>query len=329
MSAARAAIDGLRAAWGRKRLVLLLLAVNVFVAGLLAVPMASVLREDLKEKDAAGNMLYGFDHAWWTAWHTGRTGITASFRPDIFGSGLGFKNLELLLRGTLPARAFESREDALNDYPVDPAILGLGVLYMLVQAFLGGGILAALRGERGAPPLRGFLHGCGFYFGRILRVVGLMLLLDAALFWLNAPFAAWAEERAREAASESTALAFTFGRNAVLLLALLLVSLLSGYTKLIVVLEDRKSALLAALSAFGFCLRHLRKTFGHLLLLAVSAVLLVALWSTLDGAFETTGYKTQILALLLSQGLVAGLIGLRVALAAGQIALFRSLPRGL
>jgi hypothetical protein len=329
MSALGAVVEGLRAVGRRRSLVALLLAVNLLTAALLAIPLVGVLEDSLKNTDAAGNMLYGFDHAWWTAWHTGRTGWTGSFRPDIFGAGFAFKNLELLLRGALPARLFESREDAVNDYPVDPLILGLGAAYLLVQAFLMGGALSALRGPQGAPPLRGLLHGSGFYFGRILRVAALALALDGALFWLNAPLAAWVEDRAREAASETTALVWLFGRHLLLLAGLLLVQLLSSYAKAIVVLEERRSALLALVSAAGFCLRNLRRVFGHAVLVALLGMLLIGAWSLLDGGFETTGYKTQLVSLLLAQGLMFGLIGLRLSLYAGQISLYRALPKGL
>jgi hypothetical protein len=327
LSVWRAVLEGLRAVRHRLSLVALLLVVNVGTASLLALPMVGVLEDSLKNTDAAGNMLYGFDHAWWAAWHAERGGWTASFRPDIFGAGFAFKNAELLLRGSLPARQFESLEDAQNDYSVDGLILGLGVAYLFVQAFLTGGALAALRGPRGAPPLRGLLHGSAFYYGRILRVAGLVLLLDGIVFGLNAPVALWVEGRAREAVSETTALAWVLGRHVLLLLALLLVQALSSYAKLIVVLEDRRSALLALLSAAVFCWRHLARTLGHVVVVGLLGVGLVAAWSFLDGAFETTGYKTQILGLALSQALVFGLIALRLSLYAGQIALYRETPR--
>jgi hypothetical protein len=327
VSVPAAVAAGLRAVRRRLSLVALLLAVNLATAALVAVPLVGVLEDSLKNTDASGNMLYGFDYAWWTTWHTGRSGWTASFRPDIFGAGFAFKNLELLLRGSLPAGQFESVEDALNDYPVDGLILGLGVAYLLVQAFLTGGTLAALRGPQGSPPIRGLLHGSAFYYGRILRVAGLALLLDGVVFWLNAPFALWVEGRAREAVSESTALGWLFGRQVLLLLALILVQTLSGYAKVILVLEERRSALLALLSAAGFCWRNLAKALGHVVVVGLLGVALVAVWSVLGGAFETTGYKTQILSLALSQALVFGLIALRLSLYAGQIALYRGSPR--
>ena len=58
-----------------------------------------------------------------------------------------------------------------------------------------------------------------------------MLLVDALVFALNVPLAGWADDRAREAVSETTAMAWLLGRHALLLLALLLVHMVSPATR--------------------------------------------------------------------------------------------------
>lgn len=308
-------------------LVPLLLLVNLGSAALLAVPLARTLEKDLEHTDAARAMLHGFDFPWWSQWSDAQQGWTASFAPDVFGAGLAFKNLDLLLRGYLPAGLFVAREprgagtgDAAPG--LDPVILAAGAAYLVLQTFLAGGVLATLRGSRGTWSVRGLLHGSGFYFGRFLRLVALVLLVDLVVFGLHAPLARWADHRAHEAVSETAALAWLLGRHALLLLALLWVNMVSGYAKAIIVLEERSSAALALLSAFSFALARPLRTFGHYLSLAALGVALLALWAVLDGAWETTGYATQIVALLLAQALMAGRIALRLALWAGQLALY-------
>jgi hypothetical protein len=275
-------------------------------------------------------MLHGFDFPWWSQWSDAQEGWTSSFAPDVFGAGFAFKNLDLLLRGYLPAGLFVAREPeaagtAAGDAGpgVDPVILALSTAYLVLQTFLAGGVLATLRGARGSWTVRGLLHGSGFYFGRFLRVVALVLLVDFVIFGLNAPLARWADHRAREAVSESTAHAWLLGRHALLLLALLWVNMVSGYAKAIVVLEERSSAALALLSAFSFALARPLRTFGHYLSLAALGIGLLALWTLLDGAWEPTGYATQLVTLLLAQALMAGRIALRLTLWAGQLALYR------
>lgn len=314
-----------RRSWG---LVALLLLVNLSLAAGLAVPLAGALERDLGKTGDAARMMYGFDYAWWSRWSEAQTGWTSSFGPDILGVGFAFKNLDLLLKGQLPgglfARAEPEDPDESDEEPLDPVILGLGVVYILVQTFLSGGILGVLRGAQGSWTVRGLVQGSGFYFGRFVRIALLALLADWVVFRLNAPFARWADHRALESVSEPTGLAWSLGRHALLLLALLFVHMLSCYAKVIVVLEERSSAVLAALSSLAFCLGNLRRAAGHYLSVVAMAVVLLLAWNALDGLWLTTGYKTQLATLALAQALVAGSIGLRLALLGGQVALYKS-----
>jgi hypothetical protein len=307
-------------------LVFVVLATNLGLAAILAVPLQARLTQDLKNREAGGNNLYGFDAAWWGAWSHRQSGFARDLGPEIFGAGFAFRNLELLLQGRLPLGLFR-RPDG-DDAPsggtrIDPLILGLGATYLLLQTFLAGGLLGVFRARSGAWTMRGLLHGAGFYFGRLFRVTVIGLLVAWVIFRLNAPFARWADHMARESVSETTALAWAFGRHLLLLLALLLAHVVSSYAKAIVVVEERASALLAWVSAVGFCLRRAPAVLGHYFAVALLTLFALWLWTRLDALFVTTGYKTQLLALLLMQSFVVARIALRLGLLAGQTALYR------
>jgi len=311
-----------RRSWG---LAFLILSTNLLVAAVLVIPLQRTLEAELSKKDAASRMLDGFDYRWWSEWSSRQSGWTGSFGPEILGVGFAFRNLELLLGGQLPARLPARLPAGAEDHSgsVDGVILGLGALYLLLQTFLTGGILAVFRGSQGEWTLRSFLHGSSFYFGRLLRVGLLALAIDLLLFLLNVPLAHWVDARAREAVSELTASAWLLGRYALLLLALLLLHLLSGYAKVIVVLEDRASAALAFLSSVGFCARHALKVCGLFLAVVALSILMLATWSFFDSRWTTTGYASQAVALLLAEGFVLGRILLRLLLLGSQLALYR------
>jgi hypothetical protein len=325
-----ALVQGFRRLAASAGLVPLLLVINLGSAALLAVPLARTLENDLENRDAAPAMMHGFDFPWWSQWWDAQRGWTASFAPDIFGVGFAFKNVDLLLRGYLPGGLFVARdrgpgdEGARDDAPgLDPVILAVGAAYLVLHTFLAGGVLATLRGAEGRWTMRGLLHGSGFYFGRFLRLGALVLLLDFVLFGLNAPLARWADHNARESVSESTAQFWLLGRHALLLLALLWVNMVSGYAKSIVVLEERKSAALALLSAFAFALGRPLRTFGHYLALVVMGAALLMVWGVADGLWAPRGYTTQVVTFVMAQAVVAGRIALRLALWAGQLTLLR------
>lgn len=323
-AAALAIIGGLRRvrrSWG---LCVLLLGVNVATALLLALPLAGTLSADLRERPAGQTMLRGFDYPWWSQWSDARTGWQTTLGPDLLGKGFGLKNLDLLLKGQLPAGVFAmSDADGKRALLLDPLLLGIGAAYMLAQVFLAGGVLGVLRQAQGQWTVRGVLHGAGFYFGRFLRVWALMMLALAILFAVYGPLARWADGQAREAVSETTGEAWLMGRHFALLAALVFLHLVGTYARVIVVLEERSSAVLAVLSGLAFALRHLLATLAVAGGMAALFVLALNLWQAFDQAWATTGYRTQIVTLLAMQALVLGRIALRVALAGGLMDLYR------
>jgi hypothetical protein len=329
LKALRDGFGGVGRNWG---LVLLVFGVNLGLALVLAAPLAFQLERDLAHNGASSSMMYGFDYDWWSRWSEDQEGFARSFRPDILGAGFAFRNVDLLLRGHLPARLFpvgdddESLRESARPGPpgLDPLILGLGMLYLLAQTFLTGGLLGVFRAPREGWTFRGLVHGSGFYFGRLLRVSLFALGLVGIVFVVNAPFAHWVDEMAREAISEQTAITLTFGRHALLLLALIVVHMVASFARVIVVREERRSAVLALVSSLGFCVRNLLAVVGQYAVIVVLALLLLAVWSALDARQVVLGWRSQLVALALFQGLLLGRIALRLGLLASQLELHRT-----
>jgi len=323
-TAALAIAGGLRRvrrSWG---LGVLLLGVNLATALILAVPLAVTLAEDFHERPSGPSMMRGFDYPWWSHWSDTRSGWLTTLGPDLLGKGFGLKNLDLLLKGQLPAGLFRVRDaEGKRALALDPLLLGIAAAYMLVQVFLAGGVLSVLRQAQGRWTVRGVLHGAGFYFGRFLRVWALMMAAAAILFAVYGPLARWADGQAREAVSEATAEAWLLGRHVVLLLALVFLHLVGTYARVITVLEERSSAALAVLSALAFALTHLLATVAVAGGMAVLFVLALALWQVFDQAWTAIGYRTQLVTLLAMQALVLARILLRVALAGALMDLYR------
>jgi hypothetical protein len=310
-------------------LVPLLLAANLALAALLAIPLAVALEHDLRNTDAAARMTTGFDYDWWSEWSQRQTGYARHLSPELLGLGFAAKNLELLLKGHLPAGLFAgvaapgTRPPGGGDRSLDPLVLGLGLVSWLVQLCLTGGVLGVFRAPQGRFTMRGLLHGSGFYAGRLVRV-GLFALGAAGLvFVLWAPLSQLVETRAREAVSETTALGLSFARYALLLLALAFVHMASSYAKVILVVEERESAVLAFLSGVALAARNLGSAASQYVGVAVVGGLLLAVWGLLESVFEPTGFRTQILFFVAAEALVASRIGLRLWLLASQVALHR------
>ncbi len=316
--------DGLRSVlhgWG---LVLLVLATNLAAALVLAAPLALQLERDLEHRGASSSMMYGFDYDWWSRWSEDQSGPQRALSPELVGTGFALKNLELLLDGFLPAGLFAWGRGRA---PVDPVVLGVGLAYLVLQAFLAGGLVSVYRRPRAGWTIRGLAHGSGFYFGRMLRLSLLSLAAIGVVFAANAPLARWLDHAARESVSGKSAALLTLGRHALLLAALLLVHMLVSHARVLVVREERLSVLLAFLSSLGFCARRLGAACGQYLCVALAAVLLLVAFSVLDSLLVVVGYRTQAVALLLFEAFVGARIALRLWLLASQVELQRE-PAG-
>jgi hypothetical protein len=319
--ALRGGLQRLGRAWA---LCVFLLAVNLATALVLAVPLLAMLTDALDERPAAVSMMRGFDYPWWSRWADAHPGWPSTLGPDLLGAGFALKNVDLVLKGQFPAALF-AMPDAEGKRAVllDPLLLAVAAAYMLVQVFLQGGVLSVLRQARGGWTMRGMLHGAGFYCGRFLRVFALMMIALALLFALYVPLAAFADGRAREAVSERTAEAWLIGRHAVMLVALLFVHVVGTYARVIIVLEERSSAVLAVLSGLTFALRNLLATLGIMAGMAALVLAAFGLWLAFDGAWTTMGYVTQAPTFLAMQALVLARIAARVGLAGSLMDLYR------
>ena len=314
LSALRAGFRSLARNWG---LVALVLLANLTFALALAVPLSMRLERDLAGRGASSAMMHGFDFEGWSEWSERQVGPSSALAPDILGAGFAFRNVDLLLRGALPAGLFAPGERS----SVDATILGVGALYLLLQVFLTGGVLGVFRAPRGGWTMRGLAHGSGFYFGRLLRVSLLALVAAGVLFALNVPVARRVDDLAREAVSGRTAAVLVLGRHALLLLGLVLVHMVFSYAKVLVVCEERLSAGLAVLSSLGFCARNLLAALGQYAVVAALGVVLLVLLGALDAPLTVVGWKTQLVALVLFEAFVAAKIALRLGLLASQVEL--------
>jgi hypothetical protein len=289
------------------------LATNVALALVLALPFAAALERELAHTGAAHQMVDSFDHDWWTRFEQRSGGSPTSFAPDVLGAGIALRNLDLLARGHVAG--------GLLAEGADPAMLGVATAYALLQVFLAGGLLGVFRAPRGGWTFRSLVHGSSFYFGRLLRVSLLSVAAAAAVFAADRPLARTVSSMASEAVSERAALALHFGHAALLLLALVVIHMVSSHAKVLVVREERTSAVLAVASSAAFCLRRLVPALGQYGVVLALGALLLAAFAFLDSRLAVRGFATQLPALVLFELAVAGRIALRLGLLASQLEL--------
>jgi hypothetical protein len=279
----------------------------------LAIPLTAVMRNTLRESIGSSlvhqNLRQTFDLDWYGEFASSRSGMAKTFGPGVVGVLPMLGNLERFLDGMI----LES----------DGTVLAVGILFLLVWAFFGGGII-----RRYARPDEPFERSVLFansarYFFRFLRLLVLSVAVYFALArWVAGPLFSWAERVTRDATSEKTAMSYTALAYAVFALILVFVGMAMDYAKIAIVTEERRSALLALMRGIGFISFHPLRCWGiYIALLLVGGLWLAAYGVFAPGPNQST-YSGVILAFAAGQAYLVGRLLLKLWFLSSQTLLF-------
>ena len=320
MRIARSFVAGLEKVVQFPSLIAWLYLTSVLLTVPLALSMRTLLKDSLGSSLVHENLRQGFDMDWYGefssggAGNSGSAGLADSFGPSVVGSLPILSNLEKLIDGEI--------------LQADGTILLAGLLFLLAWAFFAGGILDRYAHPNEPPTRARFFSQNGEYFFRFVRLLIISLLFYWGIFrWVANPLHDWLEDATRDVTQEKTVILFTLLVYALVAFLLLLVSLVLDYAKIALVVEQRRSALLACLRGARFVLVHPGSALGLYLLLAAVSLLLVWLYSLVAPGPGQSGTTTILLAFLVGQIYLIARLGLKLWFLAGQTALFQSAER--
>lgn len=275
----------------------------------LTLAMKTLLQGAFEGSLVEDNLRQGFDLAWYEEFAAGSSGLGETFGPRVVGILPLLSNLERLLDGKL--------------HQVDPSVLGSGILMVLAWSLLLGGILSRFADE-GEPHSRaGFLARGGLFFWRFLRLSAISGLLYWGIFrGIGQPLHGWIETATRDTTVERTVLIGTVLAYALVGLLFLVTQLVLDYARISLVVEERRSVLLALLRALGFVRDHRRTVLGLYLLLAAASLLWFLAYAWLAPGPNQSTWTAVLLAFSLGQAYLAGRWLLKLWFLASQTRLF-------
>ena len=301
---------GLSSVLAHKRLVLVLWLANVA----LALPAAWMMKDALESSIGASlvheKMRRGFDVAWYSEFQSRAKGIETTFGPSVSGPGPFYGNLE----GWLTGQIFASL----------PGLVALGVLGALLWTFLLGGVLESLVHRERPRSAAHFFAASGRYYGRFLRLA----LVSAGLYAVVYRLAGWlfstVHRVGRDVTVERTLLGYALAAAALTALLLASINMVFDYAKIVVVADDRPSALGALRDAFRFVRSRPLATFGLYLGLAAVGVALLAAYAAIAPGGRQASPGGVIFAFLAGQAFLVVKLGLRLTFFASEVALHAS-----
>ena len=262
MTARDAFREGIRRVNGAPMVVAGMFAVTLFVT----LPLRGMIAAHLGASLAADLAASGTNYDWWQEFSAQASGLGTTFVPSITGFGAVLNNLSGFLDHT----------------PLAATIAGVTAAWLVLWSFLAGGIIDRLARARRTRS-HGFFGACGMHFWRLLRLGAVAWLAYGFLFryvhaWIFADAYPWLT---RDITVERTAFALRIAGYLVFGALLIMCNLVLDYSRVRIVVEDRRSALGAILAGSRFAWRQAAGTAGLYLLNAAAFLLLVALYALL------------------------------------------------
>ncbi len=291
-------------------MVILLFIVNVGFSLILAVPMYHSLKESFGDSLVGESMAKGFDFLWWEEYRDQSEGFEKTFTPSIFGKGAILNNFEDLILMTY--------------FALPPAILILGLIYIIFRTFLAGGILSIFHTNGSKFSLKKFFGGAGAHFPYFF----LVMLFSWVFFFgvlglLYRGFGSIRNTVAQNSISEVMPFYLGLLFSVILLFLLLFLQMLFDYTRILIVVEQRKNILDAVRDAFRFISRHLGSTLGLFYLLFLVNLGVTVLFLVLKNFIPQITAVEVIFVFLIQQLFVFTLIFIRCWLYAGELELYK------
>ena len=300
-------IEGLRRVRSAPAIVAGVFALTLVAALPLAVVLRGALESHLGRSLAAESAADGVNYDWWQEFLSQASGLGTTFSPAIVGFAATLDNLS----GVLDAQA-----------EVLPVVAAVSV-YLLAWTFISGGILDRYARQRPTGAY-GFFGAAGVFFWRFLRLGVVAGLVYWFLFsYLHQSLDGAYTRLTRDLAVERVAFLWRAALYLVFGACLLLANITFDYTRIRLVVEDRRSVLGALRAAVGFIARHPRQVSGLYALNATVFLVLLAVWAIAAPGAGRAGMAMWV-GFAIAQLYLLARIVLKLQFAASQTALFQA-----
>jgi hypothetical protein len=307
MKIARAFLSGLGRVASAPAILAGLYLVTVGVALPFAGAMRGLLERHLDHSMSAAPAATGVDYDWWQEFETQASGLGETFTPAIIGFAAPLGNVS----------------DVADDIRMPAAIAGAVAAYLLVWAFLVGGVLDRYARRRPTRPA-GFFAVSGVFFLRFMRL-GLMALAFYAL--LFGPVHRWLLEDlygrlTHDVAVERSAFFIRLALYTLFGLLLCAVNVVFDYAKVRAVVEDRRSMIGALRAGARFVTRKPLETGGLYLINALLFGFVLVVYAAVAPGVWGTGWSLW-RGFLIGQLYVLARLGAKLVFYASEVAFFQ------
>ncbi len=192
-------------------------------------------------------------------------GLAAATALPVYRGILSFTSHSLMSQTLARGFSVDWMTDFVTKNPVwqnsySALIVVAGLVAMVMQSVLAGGVLAAFEGPGSQRSVGDFFHDCKRYGCRMIRLLIVALICYWIVFGVfNQALGGFVERHTDHWLNDRSVFWVRLIPYALVLLGLGFVNLIVDYTRVRLVMEDRSSAVAAFLASLGYSLRRLGK----------------------------------------------------------------------
>ncbi|MBZ5536819.1 MAG: hypothetical protein LAO31_12770 [Acidobacteriia bacterium] len=205
-------------------------------------------------------------------------------------------------------------------------IAALGMVYVVLTLLTTGGTLAVFSctERRFTAPV--FFKGCGTYFWRFFR-----LLIVAAIFYgifvvaLNGVLSSLVNKLTRPWTQQRLVLLVSWTRLLVVAFVFIVVNMVFDYAKVRLVIDEGRSAVMAALRSIKFVFRNFKKTLAVFVFCMLLGLLFIVIYNPLEHVLPQHTRRWIIVVFVLQQLFILARTYVRLTFFSSEVLLYESL----
>lgn len=260
--------------------------INLAFAAILTGPIYSLLKESLFHNIRSEEMVLSFDYQWFTE----------------------FKY---------------SYAEALQSLP--NILIIVGIIYVLIQVFLMGGIYEILNSEARRNHFIDYFYGCVRYFFRFFKVFLIALICYGGLYYLNQIYIKYIQVITYSTESQWVIIAANSIRYLLIAALFGIMNIIFDYVRIRIVVHQSYDTFKDLWLTFKFLIKNFWQVSSLFWLIVAIGLVIFILYTLVDNFLNPTSYLTIILLIFIRQFYLIGKIWVKLLFSSCQLEFYKEI----
>jgi hypothetical protein len=213
--------------------------------------------------------------------------------------------------------------EALQSLP--NILIMVGIIYVLIQVFLMGGIFEVLNSEARKNHFIDYFYGCVRYFFRFFKVFLITLVCYGGLYYLNQIYIKYIQVITYSTESQFVIMAANIIRYLLIAAIFGVLNIIFDYVRIRIVVHQSYETLKDLWLTFKFLIKNFWTVSSLFWMVACSGLVIFLLYSLIDNFFNPTSYLTIILLIFIRQFYLIGKIWVKLLFCSCQLELYKEI----